>query len=64
MAVFTTIDDSEAYFQVASYTGTGSSNAITLEDIVSKSYTSPTTSSTLILFLTSSIWALNSSLVK
>ena len=30
MAVYTAIDDSEAYFQTQLYTGTGSSNAITL----------------------------------
>ena len=31
MAVYTTIDDAEAYFQVKTYTGTGSSHAITLD---------------------------------
>ena len=31
MAVYTTIDDPEAYFQVKTYTGTGSSNALTLD---------------------------------
>ena len=30
MAVYTTIDNPELYFQVKTYTGTGSSNAITL----------------------------------
>ncbi len=31
MAVYTTIDNPELYFQVKTYTGTGSSNAITLD---------------------------------
>ena len=31
MAVYTTIDDPEAYFQVKAYTGTGSSQALTLD---------------------------------
>ena len=31
MAAYTTIDDPEAYFQVKIWTGTGSSNALTLD---------------------------------
>ncbi len=31
MAVYTTIDDSEAHFQVKLYTGTGSSQALTFD---------------------------------